>query len=149
MLVNLVLDIDILHDASDPGAAFDSQDHYDCCCFPGTREQYIADITNWITNPLSSIYWMRRPAGVEKSAIAQTCTEKLKKTRHLSAAFFFHVKKYDNPLSLFTSITYQLATMLPDYHTSIDERISKDKTLVEKKISSQFRSLIVEPLQEI
>ena len=92
---------------------------------------------------------MRGPAGVGKSAITQTCAEKLKKTGHLGAAFFFSVKKYDNPLSLFTSITYQLATMLSDYRISIDERISKDKTLVEKKISSQFRSLIVEPLQEI
>ena len=106
MLVNPVLGIDILHDASDPGAAFDSQDHYDRRCFPGTREQYIADITNWVTNPPSLIYWMRGPAGVGKSAIAQTCTEKLKKTGHLGAAFFFSIKKYDNPLSLFTSITY-------------------------------------------
>jgi len=152
MLVNLVLGIDILHDASDPGAAFDSQDHYDRRCFPGTREQYIADITNWVTesaSPSSLIYWMRGPAGVGKSAIAQTCAENLKKTGHLGAAFFFSVKKYDNPLSLFTSIAYQLATTLPDYRTSIDERISKDKTLVEKKMPSQFRSLIVEPLQEI
>jgi len=46
MLVNSVLGIDILYEASDPGAAFDSQDHYDRRCFPGTREQYIADITN-------------------------------------------------------------------------------------------------------
>jgi len=46
MSVNSVLGIDILLDASDEGAAFDSQDHYDRRCFPGTREQYIADITN-------------------------------------------------------------------------------------------------------
>jgi len=46
MLVSSVLGIDILLDASSPGAAFDSQDHYDRRCFPGTREQYIADITN-------------------------------------------------------------------------------------------------------
>ena len=79
-LVNLVLGIDILYDASDPGAAFDSRDHYGRRCFPGTREQYIADITNWVTesvDPPSLVYWMRGPAGVGKSAIAQTCTEKL------------------------------------------------------------------------
>jgi len=34
--------------------------------------------------------------------------------------------------------------MLFDYHRIIDERISRDKTLIEKKIPSQFRSLIVE-----
>ena len=86
MLVN---GIDILYEASDPGTAFDSQGHYDRRCFPGTREQYIADITNWVTesaNPPSSMYWMRGPAGVGKSAIAQTCAKKLKETGHLGAA---------------------------------------------------------------
>ena len=59
MLVNLVLGIDILYEASDPGATFDSKHHYDRRCFPGTREQYIVDITNWVTesaNPPLSMY---------------------------------------------------------------------------------------------
>ena len=157
MLVNAVLGIDILYEASDPGAVFDSQDHYDRRCFPGTREQYIADITNWVTesaNSPSSIYWMRGPAGVGKSAIAQTCAEKLKETGHLGAAFFFTVNKRSNPLRsnplrLFTSIAYQLTTALPDYRAAVDDRISKDKSLVEKKMPSQFGSLIVEPIQEL
>ena len=92
---------------------------------------------------------MRGPAGVGKSAIAQTCAEKLKKTGHLGAAFFFTVKKYDNPSRLFTTIAYQLTTALADYRTAVDEKISKDHTIVEKKIASQFQLLIVEPLQEI
>ena len=95
------------------------------------------------------MYWMRGPAGVGKSAIAQTCAEKLKETGHLGAAFFFTVDKHSNPSRLFTTIAYQLATTLPDYRTSIDERISRDRTLVQKKMSSQFRSLILEPLQEL
>ncbi len=95
------------------------------------------------------MYWMRGPAGVGKSAIAQTCAEKLKKTGHLGAAFFFTVKGYNNSLRLFTTIAYQLSTTLPDYRAVVDERISKDKTLVEKKISSQFESLIIEPLWEL
>jgi len=92
---------------------------------------------------------MRGPAGVGKSAIAQTCAEKLKETGHLGAAFFFTVKGHNNPLRLFTTIAYQLSTTLPDYRAVVDERISKDKTLVEKKISSQFKSLIIEPLREL
>jgi len=113
------------------------------------REQYIADITNWVTesaNPPSS---MRGPAGVGKSAITRTCTEKLKETGQLGAAFFFTATKHTNPSCLFTTIAYQLATTIPDYRTIIDERISKDKTLIEKKIAFQFRSLIVEPIQEL
>ena len=141
MLANSVLGIDILHGSSYPGAAFDS----------AAREQYIADITNWVTesaNPPSSMYWMRGPAGVGKSAIARTCTEKLKETGHLGAAFFFTATKHTNPSCLFPTIAYQLATTIPDYRTIIDERISKGKTLIEKKIAFQFRSLIVEPIEE-
>ena len=54
MLVNSAIGIDILYEASDPGAAIDSQDHYDRRCFPGTREQYISDITNWVTESVDS-----------------------------------------------------------------------------------------------
>ena len=97
----------------------------------------------------SSVYWMRGPAGVGKSAIAQTCAEKLKKTGHLGAAFFFTVKKYDNPSRLFTTIAYQLATELADYRTAVDGKISKDHTIVEKKMASQFQLLVVEPLREL
>ena len=92
---------------------------------------------------------MRGPAGVGKSAIAQTCAEKLKETGHLGTVFFFSVKKYDNPSRLFTTIAYQLTTALADYRTAVDEKISKDHTIVEKKMASQFQLLIVEPLQEI
>jgi len=92
---------------------------------------------------------MRGPAGVGKSAIAQTCAEKLKKSGHLGAAFFFTVKGHNNSLRLFPTIAYQLATELADYRTAVDEKISKDYTIVEKKMASQFQLLIVEPLQEI
>jgi len=40
---------------------------------------------------------------------------------------------------------YHLLT-LSDYHTIIDEKISKDKTFVKKRMPFQFRLLIVEPL---
>jgi len=95
------------------------------------------------------MYWMRGPAGVGKSSIAQTCAEKLKKTGHLGAAFFFTVNQHNNPWRLFTTIAYELTTMLPDYRTAVDERISKDKNVVEKKLPSQFESLIIEPFQEL
>jgi len=94
ILVNSVLRINILYEASDPGAAFDSQDHYACRFFPGTREQSIADITNWVTESVdspTSMYWVRGPDGARKSAITQTCAEKLREIGHLGAVFFFTV----------------------------------------------------------
>jgi len=72
-----------------------------------------------------------------------------RETGQLGAASFFTVGKQFNPSRLFISIAYRLTTALPDYRAAIDERISKDKSLIEKKMSSQFRSLIAEPLQEL
>ena len=97
----------------------------------------------------SFMYWMRGPAGVGKSAIAQTCAKKLKGAGHLGAAFFFTVNDHDNPLQLFTTIAYQLTTTLPDYRDAVKHRILRDNTIVGKKMTSQFRSLIVEPLREL
>jgi len=68
----------------------------------------------------SSIYW-KGLAGVRKLAIAQTYTEKLKESKHFGAAFFFTIGKHSNLSHLFTTITYQLATTLPDYRRIIDE----------------------------
>ncbi|KAJ3566440.1 hypothetical protein NP233_g7006 [Leucocoprinus birnbaumii] len=145
--------IDILLQASTPEATVDSQERYNRTCFPGTREQYISDITNWAAAPSSAasapIYWMKGPAGVGKSAIAQTCAETLKSKGHLGASYFFTSKKYDNPARLFTTIAYQLTTILPEYRDLLDERVFRDKTIVEKSMSSQFHFLIAEPLEEL
>jgi len=144
--------VDVLRDASSPGAALGSSEHYDRRCFPGTREQYITDITNWVTESIytpPSMYWMRGPVGVGKSTIAQTCAEKLAENDYLGAAFFFTVKEHSDPLRLFTTIAYQLTTTLPDYRAAVEDRIFKDNTIVEKKMPSQFKSLIVEQLHKL
>ncbi|KAJ3562073.1 hypothetical protein NP233_g9801 [Leucocoprinus birnbaumii] len=145
--------IDILREASSPGAAFDSRERSQRRCFPGTREQYIADIMIWAagsnnSNP-SPMFWMRGPAGVGKSSIAQSCAERLKRSGILGAAFFFTVGNFDDPARLFPTLAYQLATVLPEYRAILDDKVYKDKTLVHKTLSTQFQSLILEPLQEL
>ena len=72
-----------------------------------------------------------------------------RETQRNWTSWYCTVKKHDNPLRLFTSIAFQLTTALPDYHAAVIERISKDRSLVEKKIPFQFGSLIVEPIQEL
>ncbi|KXN85617.1 hypothetical protein AN958_11079 [Leucoagaricus sp. SymC.cos] len=89
---------------------------------------------------------MRGPAGVGKSAIAQTCAEGLKESGHLGAAFFFSINGRNNPRRFFPTLAYQLSTLFPDLHDIVNDRVYRDKTLVRKRMSSQFTSLIVEPL---
>ncbi|KAF5357186.1 hypothetical protein D9756_006380 [Leucocoprinus leucothites] len=146
--------IDVLLSTSTPEAAVDAGERdYDPRCYPGTREQYINDITSWATSNHSDqlpIYWMKGPAGVGKSTIAQTCAKAMKDSGHLGAAFFFSVNgRRKDSTRFFPTLAYQLATALPDYRKIVDDRVHNDKTPVTKTMSSQFESLIVEPLQAL
>jgi len=79
------------------------------------------------------MYWKKGPAGVGKSAIAQTCAERPEETGHLGATFFFTVNKHSDPSCLFTTIAYQFSTTLPDYRATVEHRILKDNTIVERR----------------
>ncbi|KAF9442978.1 hypothetical protein P691DRAFT_764704, partial [Macrolepiota fuliginosa MF-IS2] len=147
--------IDILLEASNPDAAYDSSARdYAPRCQPGTREQHIEDVVGWgaptvgADNPLP-LFWMKGLAGVGKSAIAQTCAEKLKDLGRLGAAFFFAVKVRDNAEQFFPTIAYQLSTEFPDYHDLLDQRIRRDRTILKKTMAIQFKALIAEPFQKL
>lgn len=91
---------------------------------------------------------MKGPAGVGKSAVAQSCAEAL--GHNLGAAFFFsRTNSMDDPDRFFTSIAYQLATRIAPYADILDHKIRKNPTLVEKSIGQQFEELIAAPFEEL
>lgn len=92
---------------------------------------------------------MRGPAGVGKSAIAQTCSEKVKHLGMLGAAFFFSINGARDPQTFFPSIAYQLSTTHSEYRDLIDIKIRRDTTIVHKRLQFQFQYLIDEPLREL
>ncbi|KAF9443640.1 hypothetical protein P691DRAFT_797270 [Macrolepiota fuliginosa MF-IS2] len=146
--------IDILLEASNPNAAHNSSARNSSRCHPGTRVQYVEDIINWavpatdVGVPLP-LFWMKGPAGVGKSAIAQTCVERLQDLGKLGAAFFFLVNGCDKAVHFFPTIAYQLSTEIPDYRRLVNQRIRHDKTIVNKTMAAQFKSLIAEPFKEL
>ncbi|KAF5360712.1 hypothetical protein D9756_004479 [Leucocoprinus leucothites] len=150
--------IDILYEASTPEASVDAEERvgdYALSCYEGTHVQYIKDITTWATannehDSIPPLYWMKGPAAVGKSAMAQTCAERLQASGHLAAAFFFSVNgRRKDHTRFFPTLAHQLLTTLPDYCDIVNHKVSVDRSLVKKTMSSQFRSLIVEPLQEL
>ncbi|KAF9443194.1 hypothetical protein P691DRAFT_779020 [Macrolepiota fuliginosa MF-IS2] len=144
--------LEILLEASIPEAAYDSSDH-PSHCHPGTRYQYIDRIVHWgmgDVNPRHRIFWLKGPAGVGKSAIAQSCAEELAARKKLAAAFFFSRPNLrDNPQCLFTSISYQLASKLKSYSEILKSTIHDDPTIVTKALLHQFHDLFISPLQEL
>ncbi|KAF7762493.1 hypothetical protein Agabi119p4_9086 [Agaricus bisporus var. burnettii] len=143
--------MDILRESSAPEAAFDSDSRrYAPSCFPGTRSQYIEDILNWATAQSAfPMYRMTGPAGVGKSAIAQTCAEELRSQGQLGASLFFTTHGCNDFSRLFTSISCQLSSRSPEYHEILDKKLRLDPTIVRKQLRFQFRELIVEPVREL
>lgn len=122
-------------------------------CFPGTRRQYVEDIVHWTLSAADHrrlpLFWMKGAAGVGKSAVAQTCVETLSSLGMLGAGYFFSVNGRNKHEPFFNTIAYQLSTVFPHYRDLIDLKIRRDTTLVNKSMASQFRALIIEPLQEL
>jgi hypothetical protein len=92
---------------------------------------------------------MRGPAGVGKSAIAQTCAERLKAVGLLGASFFFSINGCDDHTRFFPSIAYQLSVDSRAYRDILDKKIQGDRSLIKKTMKAQFNGLLVEPLQEL
>ncbi|KAF9441882.1 hypothetical protein P691DRAFT_811901 [Macrolepiota fuliginosa MF-IS2] len=125
-------------------------------CHPGTRHDFIDTITSWGLGTLQHVkpmLWMYGPAGVGKSAIAQTCSEGLAERNKLGAALFFSrsvgSNKRNDPHRLFPSLAYQIATKYDAYGDILDRRIQKNPTLVTKSIKEQFQELLVKPLSQL
>ncbi|KAF9441570.1 hypothetical protein P691DRAFT_778859 [Macrolepiota fuliginosa MF-IS2] len=140
----------ILLKASLPAAAYDSSEH-PRNCHPGTRIQYIDQIVMWgMDGPNSGhrIFWLKGPAGVGKSAIAQSCAEEFAAQNKLTAAFFFsRPNQREDPQRLFTSISYQWASKRKSYAEILKSTIHDDPTIVNKELRHQFHHLFVSPLQ--
>lgn len=91
--------------------------------------------------------WILGPAGVGKSAIAQTIGEHCKTDGRGAAFFFSRLGHRDNPLQTIPTIAYQLAVRNPSYKHIITERLANDITILEKDLRSQFKELILAPFK--
>lgn len=139
-----------------PEAAYGaSARKYAASCYPGTREQHIEDFTLWVSDTEDAQAerfqgaWMSGPAGVGKSAIAQTCAERVGKGR-LGAAFFFsRPNQRDDPDCLFPSIAYQISTRIEPIAAILDRKIRNDPSLVAKTLDIQLQELIIAPFLEL
>ncbi|KAJ3575834.1 hypothetical protein NP233_g859 [Leucocoprinus birnbaumii] len=123
-------------------------------CHPGTREEETAKLEAWgkgmASEPSEMIIWVKGPAGVGKSAIAQTSADKLGDL--LAGSFFFSRPNFrDDPYKFFTTLSHQLAVRFPKsgYADLVDEAVRLDNTIVKKTLVEQFRLLFINPLRTL
>lgn len=141
--------LEVLEEKRTLGAEVDSSARYPPPkCHPDTRQALRKGITTWLGDVKRhwNIIWIMGPAGVGKSAVAQTIAEHCRDTGQLGAAFFFsRSNNCDDPLRVIPTLSHQLAIHDPDYKTIVTEQLAADSTILEKNLRTQFKRLIVEP----
>ncbi|KAF5356128.1 hypothetical protein D9756_004282 [Leucocoprinus leucothites] len=123
-------------------------------CFPGTRTQYIDDITCWAKaigqEPQHRLLWMNGPAGIGKTAIAQSCAEKVARLGVLGASFFFSKDNGVVDSSQFvTTIANQLRIKDKQYEAILEQKLRANPALPTQRTKDQLYGLIVEPFLEL
>src|SRR5882757_9898426 len=147
--------IDLLLEASAPGAFHDSGERFDPPkCHPRTRIHILSKIMDWIVGAVGwdgFIMWLYGPAGAGKSAIAQTIAE-LCHARHILLASFFFSRtdpKRNNEKSLIASIAFQIALNLPEAKDAIETAVKGDHAIFHRSVETQFTRRILEPLSKL
>ncbi|KAF9443192.1 hypothetical protein P691DRAFT_738192 [Macrolepiota fuliginosa MF-IS2] len=143
----------ILLKASIPYATYDSSER-PLHCHSVSHYRYVDQIVRWGTpddvDRQHRIFWLKGPANVGKSAIAQYCAEELASQRKLVAAFFFsRSSQRDDARRLFASIAYQWALKHRPYAEILESTIHNDPTIVDKDLPYQFQHLFVLPLRKL
>ncbi|KAK1218961.1 hypothetical protein PQX77_018328 [Marasmius sp. AFHP31] len=118
-------------------------------CLPGTREEVIRIILEWILSNGTEfpICWLAGTAGVGKTAIAITIAKECEQRSHLASSFFFFRSdpRRNNPSALILTIAHGLVVTNSAHRVFINQRISDNPTILEAQMEEQFRELVVKP----
>ncbi|KAK1234812.1 hypothetical protein PQX77_001981 [Marasmius sp. AFHP31] len=120
-------------------------------CLERTREAVLEILRKWglAEEQFLPICWLSGAAGVGKSSIALTIAKYYEDKGVLISSFFFFRSdpKRNNPSALVPIIAHGLATATTTLlmRNHIEERISKDPTILDATLEEQFRELVVEP----
>ncbi|KAF5359412.1 hypothetical protein D9756_003582 [Leucocoprinus leucothites] len=131
-------------------------------CHPDTRRSLQHSVMEWIAAERSydmswerrervpRMLWITGPAGVGKSALAQTIAEEMKAKERLGATLFFsRPNGRDDPEQVIPTLAYQLAVKHPKYKPILNQRLADDPYLLEKTLRVQFKELITDPFSII
>ncbi|KAK1223455.1 hypothetical protein PQX77_013675 [Marasmius sp. AFHP31] len=132
------------------GASHNAEQQYERGeCLPGTREEVIRIIWEWILAKGTElpICWLSGTAGVGKTAIAITIAKKCEREGRLVSSFFFFRSdpRRNSPSALVHIIAHGLVVNNLLCRVSIHQRISNDPTILGARIEEQFQELVVNP----
>ncbi|KAJ3563477.1 hypothetical protein NP233_g8915 [Leucocoprinus birnbaumii] len=121
-------------------------------CHEETRQAMRADIVAWTvaSKRLRRMRWYLGPAGVGKSAVAQSVAEELALLDRLGATFCFsRPGKIDDPDTVIPTLVYQLAMKNGRYKRLITMALGDDPLILSMDRATQFKALILDPFRII
>ncbi|KAM6491038.1 hypothetical protein JOM56_013277, partial [Amanita muscaria] len=122
------------------------------CCHPGTRKNVLHKMRTWMDDPNAPerILWLHGPAGVGKSAIAQTISYSYGREKVGASFFFFRSDPIRNDGNrLFPTLAWRLASSVPIIKDLIAFSLEEDPDIPRKVIEAQFEKLIAQPFLTI
>ena len=143
--------LDELLRASAKDAAFDSHGRSPPArCRPGTRGALLEEVHQWINTGVggvTNICWLHGPAGVGKSAMAQTISDTCAQKGQLAASFFFSrsAPGRDNSQKFFTTLALHMAISIPGIIHNITKVVENDPLIVNRRHDTQMKQLIMDP----
>ena len=114
-------------------------------------DQWINDDGLGSNAPPASIFWLYGGAGVGKSALAQTLSEKFQQKEKLAATFFFFRNDglRNDGNTLIPTLVLQLVSTFKGLGPLVEERIHTNPDLFIKRQQTQIQELLVEPLRRL
>ena len=121
-------------------------------CLPGTREDFLEHITNWVENPNSKRgLVLLGQAGTGKSSIAREVARRFEKT--CLASYFTFLRKEgskDDVYQLFTTIARDLSDRHSAFRNSLGRVVKNNSFLcASREYGTLFGRLLVEPLRAL
>ncbi|CAE7077801.1 unnamed protein product [Rhizoctonia solani] len=123
-------------------------------CTPSTRIGVLAHMNDWasMSGPgVGAVYWLNGMAGTGKTTIAYSLCAELDSKHQLAASFFCSrlLPECRDVNRIIPSISYQLAQYSLPFRATLLKVLEKDPDVHTRLPSVQFKSMIVEPLQEV
>ena len=122
-------------------------------CLPGTRQEVLSFITNWLTTPSEgqNVLWLYGLAGAGKSTISTTVAEFFRDLGRLGAFIFFDRNNPVNsdPNAVVRTLAHWLASCDPHIRSAVCAGIEADNNIASAPIQRQFSKLVLDPLESI
>jgi hypothetical protein len=121
-------------------------------CLPGTRQEIIGEIAQWINDPnggaVSRFFFLSGVAGSGKSAIAHTIAQLFDQQKRLGSSYCFDRADQVNrrPSNLLSTIALNLADLDHQWKSSLSHVVKGNRSLrTTLSAAEQFRKFILEP----